>query len=216
MGWEEADRLQAAVRAQLLASEDAPERLLLLEHPPTVTIGRHGDLSHLVESPEGLAARGVALVHASRGGHLTWHGPGQLVCYPVVHLRRRRIGPREHVERLAASVVAWLHELGLEARWRDDAPGVWVGEPPLRKVASVGVHVHRDVTAHGVAVNVSAELAGFRLIRPCGFAPDVMTTIAREIGHAPPLAEAARGLAEAFARQHQVALAWDPAPIPTG
>lgn len=232
-------RLQELAREALIADEGAPERLLLVEHPPTVTVGRSGDTTGLLIPPEILAARGIALERSTRGGHLTWHAPGQLVAYPVLHLRRRGLGPREHVAQLIGAVCTWLGGLGVDATWRADAPGAWVLAPPLhrvldesaeapasapahrrsqpgsdesggqeprpRKIASVGVHVHRDVTAHGVAVNLDIDLGGFAVIRPCGFTADVMTSVARERGSSPTVAEAAPSLAAAIAAAYGLA-----------
>lgn len=194
--------VQEAARAALQGSPEAPDTLLLLEHPPTITVGRHGDRSHLVQAPEALAAAGVELVQSTRGGHLTYHAPGQLVAYPILNLSRLRIGPKEHVERLCGVVVDWLAEHALAAVYRDDAPGVWVLPDAARKVASVGVHVQRGVTAHGVAVNLTTDLRGFERLHPCGFSAAVMTSLFEETGSSPLMEEASGSFARVFARSY--------------
>ncbi|GMV43969.1 MAG: hypothetical protein AMXMBFR64_56850 [Myxococcales bacterium] len=204
IAYADAARLQEHARESLLAGR-GPERLLLLEHPPTITIGRNGDRAGLLASDKDLARQGIVVEQSTRGGHLTWHAPGQLVAWPVLCLRRRRLGPREHVMRLASGIAAWLREIGVLARWSDAEPGVWTDGSLPRKVASVGVHVHRDVTAHGAAVNLSVDLRGFAHIRPCGLAADVMTSVERELGHAPEVEAAASGVAAAIAAAYGMA-----------
>jgi lipoyl(octanoyl) transferase len=195
--------LQERLRADLLAGA-GPPTLLLLEHTPVVTLGRSAQPAHVHLPPAELARRGVDLVHASRGGDVTYHGPGQLVGYPVVPLRQGVVG---HMLAMARAVAGVLAELGIEARWRRDAPGLWVGEA---KICAVGVHVRRRVAIHGFALNVSADLSGFELIVPCGIAGVRTTSIAAE-GRSPPSIEdlAARVAARlgeetgfAFARDH--------------
>jgi lipoate-protein ligase B len=161
--YREACALQESLRRRILDGEDA-ERLLLLEHDPVVTLGRGADAKHLL-APAELTARGIAVEPSTRGGQVTYHGPGQLVAYAVV-----RIGSVvAHVEALCAAAVAVAEAYGVSARYRRDCPGVWV--PHLseeRKLASVGVHVSRRVALHGLALNVSTALEPFSLIVACG------------------------------------------------
>lgn len=213
LGYAAAWGAQERARDDLLHEPGAPERLLLVEHPPTVTVGRNGDTAGLLLTPAVLAARGIALERATRGGHLTWHAPGQLVAYPILHLRRRGLGPRDHVQRLVEAACGWLAALGVPAGWREDAPGAWVSAGAVaRKIASVGVHVVRDVTAHGIAVNLDVDLAGFSVIRPCGLSAEVMTSVARERGASPAVADAAPGLAAAIAAAYGMDAVEDAAP----
>lgn len=204
IAYADAARVQEHAREALLAGR-GPERLLVLEHPPTITIGRNGDRTGLLAGAEDLASQGIQVEQSTRGGHLTWHAPGQLVAWPVLCLRRRRLGPREHVVRLASGIAAWLRGLGVPAAWSDAEPGVWTEGRPPRKIASVGVHVHRDVTAHGAAVNLTVDLRGFAHIRPCGLAADVMTSVERELGDAPEVEAAAPALALAIAAAYGMA-----------
>jgi lipoyl(octanoyl) transferase len=167
--------------------------LLLCEHDPVITLGRSARPAHLLASPEDLARRQIAVRRASRGGDVTYHGPGQLVGYPVFHLQRGLVA---HMETMARALVAVLAGLGIGALWRRDRPGLWVGDD---KICAFGVHVHRRVTIHGFALNVSTALENFSTIVPCGLAGAGVTSIARLRGGAPPLSDLAGTTAAAFA-----------------
>jgi lipoyl(octanoyl) transferase len=180
-----------ALRARILAGEDA-ETLLMLEHPPVITLGRRARAEHIVASEAALAARGVTLVQSSRGGDVTYHGPGQLVAYPVVRVEH---GVVAHVERLARAAIAVAAQLGIEARFDRARPGVWVGDA---KLAAMGVHVHRRVAIHGLALNVTTALDAFDLIVPCGLRDVRVTSIAALAGAAPSLPVVAEAFAAAF------------------
>jgi lipoyl(octanoyl) transferase len=179
---------RGAVEARLAGAE--PDRLLLLEHPPVVTLGRRARREHLLASPAELAARGIALHEAQRGGDVTWHGPGQLVGYPIVHLDER--GARDvhlFLRGIESALVEALSALGVAAGRRPGMTGVFVERPsgaagPERKIASIGVGLRRWVSFHGFALNVTADLAGFRDIVPCGLHEVEMTSVARERGDA--------------------------------
>jgi lipoyl(octanoyl) transferase len=154
------------------------DTLLLLEHEPVITLGRHADPTNVL-LPEGeLCARGVELVETSRGGDVTYHGPGQLVGYPVFRLRR---GLVHHLETLAEALCALCAEEGVVAEWRRDPVGVWVG---AAKLVAFGVHVHRNVALHGFAFNVSTPLEAFDAIVPCGLRHTGVTSLARLTGKA--------------------------------
>ena len=171
--YEQAEAWQEALVARRLAgSRDA---LLLLEHPPVYTLGRGADPRHL-----GVAASGdVPIVRAHRGGQVTYHGPGQLVGYPILDLRRHRPDVRWYLRTLEEVLIGTLHDLGIAADRRPGLTGVWVGE---RKIASIGVAIRRWVSWHGFALNVSRDLSGFAAITPCGIAGVEMTSVAREGG----------------------------------
>ena len=166
-------REQERVRDAVLRG-DGPESLLLCEHDPVVTLGRSANPAHVLLSAADLSYRGVDVQAASRGGDVTYHGPGQLVGYPVVRLRGGVVG---HFTAMARALAAVLAELGIEARWRREAPGLWVGDA---KICAFGVHVRRRVTMHGFALNVSGALNGFQMIVPCGLAGVATTSIMRE------------------------------------
>ncbi len=198
--------LQERLRADLLAGT-GPETLLLLEHTPVVTLGRSAQPSNVHLSGTELARRGIDLVEASRGGDVTYHGPGQLVGYPVVHLRAGVVG---HMSAMARAVAGVLAELGIDARWRRDAPGLWVGDA---KICAVGVHVRRRVAIHGFALNVAADLGGFDLIVPCGIAGVKTTSIELQGRAAPPMEDLAARVAARLGAEIGVAFARQPARV---
>jgi lipoyl(octanoyl) transferase len=189
-------RLQSAVRERLRRGE-GPERLLLLEHPPVYTLGRNADATDVVADGEWLARRGIALFESDRGGQATYHGPGQLVGYPIIDLNPDRRDVRRYVVDLCSVLVSALADLGIVAQARP-APhiGVWVGEA---KIASLGVHLSRWVTTHGFALNVSPDLEHFSGLVPCGMPGVALTSVAAQRGAAPPLAAIARSLVPHFA-----------------
>jgi len=164
---------QEALVARCLAG--GPDALLLLEHPPVYTLGRGADPVHL-----GLAAEtGAPIVRTHRGGQVTYHGPGQLVGYPILDLRRRRPDVRWYLRTLEDVLILALADLGIAAERRAGLTGVWVGP---RKIASIGVALRRWVSWHGFALNVGHDLGGFDAITPCGIAGVQMTSVAREGG----------------------------------
>jgi lipoate-protein ligase B len=169
LAWQE-----ALVARRLAGGADA---LLLLEHPPVYTLGRGADPRHL-----GAAANGeVPVVRAHRGGEVTYHGPGQLVGYPILGLRALRPDVRWYLRTLETALVDALGDLGIAACQVPGMTGVWVGG---RKIASIGVALRRWVSWHGFALNVGDDLAGFAAITPCGIAGVEMTSVAREGGPA--------------------------------
>jgi lipoate-protein ligase B len=173
--YERAVAWQEALVARCLGG--GPDALLLLEHPPVYTLGRGADPIHL-----GLAAEtGAPIVRTHRGGQVTYHGPGQLIGYPILDLRRRRPDVRWYLRTLEEVLVAALADLGVAAEPRAGLTGVWVGP---RKIASIGVALRRWVSWHGFALNVGDDLTGFDAITPCGIAGVQMTSIAREGGTA--------------------------------
>lgn len=183
-----------------------PDRLLLLEHPPVVTLGRGAREEHLRVPRAELARRGVELFEVARGGDVTWHGPGQLVGYLVVDLAARGAPDvRAHLRGIEAALGEALAELGIASRTVPGWTGVFAAGPPgNRKLASIGVGVRGWVTWHGFALNVAPDLAGFEAIVPCGLHDVEMTSVARELGAAAPpdLAGRTRGaVAEACRRR---------------
>ncbi|HEX4459042.1 MAG TPA: lipoyl(octanoyl) transferase LipB [Polyangia bacterium] len=194
VGYEDAVARMERLRARILDGDSSAETLLLLEHPATITMGRRTKPENLLATPDELAARGVALVRSSRGGDVTYHGPGQLVAYPVVRLGD---GVVAHVERLAQAAVDVAAQHGVSARFDRDCPGVWT---PDAKLAAIGVHVHRRVAIHGLALNVTTALDHFALIVPCGLSNRRVTSIAAESHTTPDLPSVAAEFAAAFAR----------------
>lgn len=146
-----------------------PDEIWLLEHPPVITLGMNADPAHV------LGAGQIPVVRIDRGGQVTYHGPGQLVVYPLVDLRRAALGVRDLVTALERAVIDYVAGLGIEAESRRSAPGVYVG---AYKLASVGIRVRRGASYHGIAINVSNDLAPFGHINPCGYAGLEMTRLA--------------------------------------
>jgi lipoyl(octanoyl) transferase len=158
-----------------------PDEIWLLEHPSVFTLGMSGRREHL------LAPGDIPVVATDRGGQVTYHGPGQLLVYALIDLKRAGLGVRAIVCALESAVIDYVAELGITARARRDAPGVYVGE---RKLASVGIRIRRGASYHGLALNVSMDLEPFRRINPCGFPDLEMTQLAELAG---PLTVAAAG-----------------------
>jgi lipoyl(octanoyl) transferase len=173
--------LQADIQARRQA-EELPDTLLLLEHPPVYTRGRRSLDGELMLGEDFYRSHGIEIVPTDRGGRVTYHGPGQLVGYPI--MRITDIGA--HLRTMEAAIVAALAEIGIEARSRCDEgidyTGVWVQD---RKIASIGVHVSRGVSTHGFAVNVTNDLEPFSWIVACGLTDVTMTSVERELGHEP-------------------------------
>ncbi len=184
----------------------APDALLLLEHPPVITLGRRSKPENLLVSRETLAARGVAVHEVARGGDVTCHAPGQLVGYAILDLAARgEADVHAHLRSLEAGLIDALGELDVAASARPGYTGVFVtGVRPPRKIASIGVGLRGWVTCHGFALNVDVDLAQFEAIVPCGLHDVEMTSITRELGDAAPadpMERAATAVADAFARR---------------
>jgi lipoate-protein ligase B len=196
VGYAEVESMQESLRAQVVAGDAGAEALILVEHPPVVTLGRRAGNDALRVSERELDERGIEVHRTSRGGEATYHGPGQLVAYPIVRLDR---GVSAHVEVLAQAAVAVAASVGVVASYDRARPGVWVGG---RKLASIGVHVHRRVAIHGLALNLTRDaLAGFSTIVPCGLDGVEMTSLQTEGAVALSLREAAERYARAFVAQ---------------
>jgi lipoyl(octanoyl) transferase len=173
-----------------------------------ITLGRRARPEHLLFPRAELAARGIQVHQATRGGEVTYHGPGQLVCYPIVRLRR---GVLAHVEGMAQAVIDLLQGLEIKGEWRRTSPGVWVG---ASKICAFGVQVRRGVSVHGLALNVSTDLAAFSTIVPCGMPGASVTSVAQlRHGSVPPLPKLAGELARFLAQAFHLHL--DPHPDPT-
>lgn len=192
------------------------DRLLLLEHPAVLTLGRTADPAHIRATPENLAARGIDVVRVERGGEVTYHGPGQLVAYPILALSPRGLLVRPLVRALEGALIATCAAYGVEAARRDGHPGCWIDPdgPEPRKIGALGLRIERGVSYHGIALNVSVDLAEFDLIDPCGMPGLASTSIAAECGEQalPPttasVEHAARIFADALASELGTSLRW--------
>lgn len=198
MAYAEALELQRSVAAARISGEIQEDVLLLMEHPPVVTLGRSSKGAHLTASPELLTLRGVELFEVERGGDVTFHGPGQLVGYPIMDLKRHKQDLHWYLRTVEQALIDTLEALGIAAGRNAGYTGVWTGG---RKIASIGVHARDWVTWHGFALNVTTDLSYFDLIVPCGIQDVTMTSIARELPAAGvPLERVARTATNALAR----------------
>jgi len=209
--------------------------VLLLEHPPVITLGRNAKATNIVASPELLAERGVEVRECDRGGDVTFHGPGQLVAYPIFDLRemnsddggRRSMGAVEYVRRLEEVLIRTCADFGIPTKRIPGLTGVWaesraVGEkpptavedkrhssPPVEaKIAALGVHISRAVTSHGFALNVNANLEYFELIIPCGIVSRSVTSMERELGRQLSLQEVAHAVSRNFGLVFHSQMLW--------
>lgn len=171
--------LQRELRLARLEGREPHDLLLLVEHEPVYTLGRGTRSSSLPLPVEALRARGATVAEVERGGDVTWHGPGQLVGYPIIDLRRQREDLHWYLRQLEQALIGALGALGLAAEPDPGRTGVWTGG---RKIASIGIHVKQWVTLHGFALNVDPDLSWFDAIVPCGIAGVQMTSVARELG----------------------------------
>jgi lipoyl(octanoyl) transferase len=209
--YEEAWSLQRAVAAEV-AEGSRPDTILLLEHPPTVTTGRRTEESelHIPEDAE------VDVVATDRGGKSTFHGPGQLVCYPIFDLTRHGQDVKRYCRDLEEALIVTLRSLGVEGQRVEGLTGVWLTRPP-RKIASIGIHISKWVTTHGYALNVDLDPAPFtQWITACGLEDAAFTTIARELGR-PVTVDEVRGPAlDALAEVFELELERRAAPVLAG
>jgi lipoyl(octanoyl) transferase len=199
----------AAARAR----GEVGDRLLLVEHEPVLTLGRQADETHVLASAAELEARRIEVIRVERGGEVTYHGPGQLVAYPIIALSRRGLMLRPLVRALEAAMVETCGSFRVAAARRDGHPGCWIDPdgPRPRKIGALGIRVERGVSYHGIALNVDPDLADFELIDACGMPGIVSTSIAIEAGRPtePPSTAAVRQAGRVFARAFAAAIEVD-------
>lgn len=207
LGYADAWRLQRSLVERRKAGAGA-DRLLLVEHDPVVTLGRRADESHLLVGRRDLANRGIEVFDVERGGDVTYHGPGQLVGYPILDLREHRMDVRWFSRSLAQVMVDALGRLGVDAQTREGLEtGVWLAEDQSRKkVGMLGVRVERWITYHGFALNVAPDLEPFGLILPCGLDGVTTTSVLEVLGRTVPMSRAREAVLGAFADVFQVSL----------
>ena len=187
--------------------------LLLLEHPPVITLGRNAQLANVLAPPEFLAQRGVELFEIDRGGDVTFHGPGQLVAYPIFDLRSfdPKIGAVDFVRRLEEVLIRTCGDFGVGAERIKGLTGVWtyaLSNKPEAKIAAIGVHISRGVTTHGFALNVSTNLDFFSLIVPCGLTNKAVTSLERELRKPIPMDVVVTAASRNFGRVFQSQMLW--------
>ena len=203
---------------QLVKNGRIGHTLLLLEHPPVITLGRNRGAANVVASPEVLAVNGVELHETNRGGDVTFHGPGQLVGYPIFDLRAfaPRIGAVDFVRKLEETLIRTCGDLGVVTGRIPGLTGVWTENEVPGKIAAIGVHVSRAVTSHGFALNVTTDLDYFKLIVPCGIADKPVTSLELEMANSflsrdrrvPALDELAQQVARNFGRVFEAQTLW--------
>ena len=177
--YEVALKLQQELK-QARAEGKIDDVMLLLQHPAVFTVGRFRGGEDIIVPPEILAREGIAVFHTDRGGGITYHGPGQLVGYPVLNLKENGLGVREYIWKLESAIIKLLLALGIQGYRLAGYPGVWASG---KKVCSIGIHVSHCITTHGFALNVTNDLRYFRYIRPCGLASEAMTSVSELLGH---------------------------------
>ncbi len=187
--------------------------LLLLEHPPVITLGRNAKLDNVLAPPEFLAQRGVELFEIDRGGDVTFHGPGQLIAYPIFDLRSfdPKVGAVEYVRRLEEVLIRTCGDFGVGTQRIKGLTGVWtyaMPKKPEAKIAAIGVHISRSVTTHGFALNVSTDLDFFSLIVPCGITGKPVTSMERELLKSLTLEEVATAASRNFGRVFNTQMLW--------
>lgn len=177
--YEKALEYQESLLAKRIA-EKIPDSLILLEHPPTITTGRKGNTGNLLVRKEYLEKHGISFVHASRGGDITFHGPGQIVGYPILNLKNHEMDIRKHLRNIEEVIIRTLGDFDIEGRRIDGVTGVWVKRS---KIASIGIAIRKWVTYHGFALNVSTNLDYFELILSCGITDVRITSIGSWFGN---------------------------------
>ena len=202
------DALATQQRLVQECRDDGEARLLLLEHPPTYTLGARGNAANLLADEARLQEIDAVVRRTDRGGDITYHGPGQLVGYPILDLRQWHEGPRWYVNSLEQVLIETLAEYGIEGRRVRGRPGVWAGES---KIAAIGVRVSRGITSHGFALNVDPDLGYFSHIVPCGLPDVTVTSMARELGDAPVMARVLNSITAAFGRVFEIEMRQAPA-----
>lgn len=180
--WEYQQSLFEEAIKKKIAGEEVENKLLFCEHPHVITLGKSGHEYNLLLTKEKLQERGVEYFHIDRGGDITYHGPGQLVVYPIFDLDSFNIGLKKYIHRLEEVIIQLLDEYGIKSERMEKGTGVWLelNEPNARKICAIGVRSSRFVTMHGLALNVNTDLSYFSLMNPCGFIEKGVTSIQKE------------------------------------
>lgn len=203
--WDYQEELLAEVVADKRAAgkPSAKNHFLLVEHPHVYTLGKSGDEKNLLANADFLKKIDATYYKINRGGDITYHGPGQIVGYPIIDLEYYNIGVREYIEKMEDAIIATIAEYGLEGGRKEGATGVWLNaahKVRARKICAIGVRVSRYVTMHGFALNVNTDMRYFNYINPCGFTSYGVTSIQQELGKEIPMEEVKNILKEKFNR----------------
>ena len=205
--WEYQQRLFDELLAKQGDGSDMVGTIIFVEHPAVYTLGKSGKMSNMLIDEERLKALGAEFYHIDRGGDITFHGEGQVVCYPILDLEKLGIGLRSYIEILEESIIEAVAEYGIEGRRLEGATGVWLSDEAegadgekvqrnWRKICAIGVKASRFVTMHGLALNASTDLKWFTMINPCGFVDKGVTSISKELGREVSFDDASKVLCE--------------------
>ncbi len=179
MAYTMAHQMQLQCVERQMNGDDTEEQILITEHPPVYTLGKNGKLTSLIKSRAEIAGKGIEIVHTERGGDITYHGPGQLVVYPILNLRRRKLSVTGFIDILEQIMVNTAADFGVNATRDERNRGIWVGD---NKIGSVGIRVRHGISFHGLALNVNLSLEPFSWIRPCGLVGVGVTSLEKERG----------------------------------
>ncbi|WP_297088895.1 lipoyl(octanoyl) transferase LipB [uncultured Draconibacterium sp.] len=183
--YQEERLLELTTQKRSTGQPTADNHFILVEHPHVYTLGKSGDEANMMANADFLKKIEATYFKINRGGDITYHGPGQLVGYPIIDLENYKIGVREYIEKMEDAIIATVAEYGLEAGRKEGATGVWLQadhKVRARKICAIGVRVSRYVTMHGFALNVNTDMRYYNYINPCGFASSAVTSIQQELG----------------------------------
>lgn len=182
-------RFEAMVASKREGKSPETEYIFLTEHPHVLTMGKHAHVENLLATPRRLGELHIECIRIERGGDITYHGPGQLVAYPIIDLEKHRLGVKDYVSLLEEAVIRTIARYGVKGERVEGASGVWIGKgtPEERKICALGVKCSRFVTMHGLALNVNTDLRGFSLINPCGFTDKGVTSLKAELNREVPM-----------------------------
>ncbi len=203
--WDYQESVLKAVSDEKRSTKSPSEKgqFILVEHPHVYTLGKSGDESNLLAAGDFLKKIEATFYKINRGGDITYHGPGQLVGYPIIDLEYYKIGAREYIEKMEDAIIATIAEYGLEGGRKEGATGVWL-QPGhrvrARKICAIGVRISRAVTMHGFALNVNTDMRYYNYINPCGFSSSDVTSIQQELGKAVSMEEVKEIVKEKFNR----------------
>lgn len=183
--WQKQEELMDGIKARKSKGETTSNYLLFVEHPHVYTLGKSGDSAHMLIDSIQLRAKQAEFVKVDRGGDITYHGPGQLVAYPILDMVNFGLGVKDYVDRLEEVVIQSIGEYGIRGERLAGATGVWLDAmgPKARKICAIGIKCSRFVTMHGFALNVNTDMNYFNYIHPCGFVDKGVTSMTRELGH---------------------------------
>lgn len=210
VGYDDGLHLQESA-IEHLRSGEAPEQLLLLEHPHVFTLGRGADSSNILADPLQLQTNSVEVHETGRGGDVTYHGPGQLVGYPIINLKPDRCDVHRYVRDLEGALIRTISEFGVTGTRIKGLTGVWVGND---KIAAIGVRIARWITSHGFALNVNTDLSYFNMIVPCGITDKGVTSLSRLLGSQIPMSDVARVVSSQFAQVFEREILFSDFPSP--